>query len=170
LLNSLIQQSELPTNKPKKNGVEFFKFHKVKNNFEITGILDEVEGINSYNDYTQKLQAVIDTKPSPDKNEAKLAAEGYGHLRSAIEIFVEDVILKGTVKRYKKGIAFPSLLRIEGIKIDTNKGAINDIYEKCCISIDGHSSPEEIHTTPTIAELQADYDKFIKLRSIFKER
>lgn len=164
LLHSLIQQSELDTNK--QANVEF-QFHKVKNNFGITGILDEVEEINSLNYYTKKLQAVIDTKPSPDQDEAKLAAEGYGHLRSAIEIAVEDDILKKTVKRYKKGVAFPSLLRIEGNKIDTNKGKVNDIYEKCCVSIDGHSSPEEIHTTPTIAELKVDYDEFKKVRKEF---
>jgi energy-coupling factor transporter ATP-binding protein EcfA2 len=164
LLHSLIQQSELDTNKQAKVD---FEFHKVKNNFGVTGILDEVEEINSFSYYTKKLQAVIETKPSPDQDEAKLAAEGYGHLRSAIEISVEDDLLKKTVKRYKKGVAFPSLLRIEGNKIDTNKGKINDIYEKCCVSIFGHSSPEEIHTTPTIAELKVDYEEFKKVRKIF---
>jgi ABC-type multidrug transport system ATPase subunit len=164
LLHSLIQQSELDTNK--QANVDF-QFHKVKNNFGITGILDEVEEINSFSYYIKKLQAVIDTKPSPDQDEAKLAAEGYGHLRSVIEIAVEDDLLKKTIKRYKKGVAFPSLLRIEGSKIDTNKGKINDIYEKCCVSIDGHSSPEEIHTTPTIAELKVDYEEFKKVRKIF---
>nr|WP_288836378.1 AAA family ATPase [uncultured Flavobacterium sp.] len=164
LLHSLIQQSELDTNK--QANVDF-EFHKVKNNFGITGILDEVEEINSYSYYTKKLQAVIDVKPSPDQDEAKLAAEGYGHLRSAIEISVEEDLLKKTVKRYKKGVAFPSLLRIEGSKIDTNKGKVNDIYEKCCVSIDGHSSPEEIHTTPTIAELKVDYEEFKRVRKIF---
>jgi energy-coupling factor transporter ATP-binding protein EcfA2 len=164
LLHSLIQQSELDTNK--QANVEF-KFHKVKNNFGITGILDEVEEINSFNYYTKKLQAVIDTKPSPDQDEAKLAAEGYGHLRSAIEISVEDDLLKKIVKRYKKGVAFPSLLRIEGSKIDTYKGKLNDIYEKCCVSIDGHSSPEEIDTTPTIAELKDGYEEFKKVRKLF---
>jgi len=164
LLHSLIQQSELDTNK--QANIDFV-FHKVRNNFGITGILDEVEEINSFGYYTKKLQAVIDTRPSPDQDEAKLVAEGYGHLRSAIEISVEDDLLKKTIKRYKKGVAFPSLLRIEGNKIDTNKGKINDIYEKCCVSIDGHSSPEEIHTTPTITELKVDYEEFKKVRKIF---
>ncbi len=167
LLHSLIQQSELGTNK--QANIDF-KFQKVKSNFGITGILDEVEEINSFTYYTKKLQAVIDIKPSPEQDEAKLAAEGYGHLRSAIEISVEDDLLNKTVKRYRKGVAFPSLLKIEGSKIDINKGDINDIYEKCCVSIDGHSSPEEIHTTPTIAELKVDYDKFKKIRKIFTSK
>lgn len=163
LLNSLIQQSELDTNKQTNI---LFKFHKLKSNFGITGILDEVEEINSYSFYTKKLQAVIDTKPN-GQDEAKLAAEGYGHLRASIEVSVEDDILKKIIKRYKKGVAFPSLLRINGNKLDIHKGKLNDIYEKCCVSIDGHSSPSEIHTTPTIEELKADYAEFKTLRANF---
>jgi len=164
LLHSLIQQSELETNKQAK--VQF-EFYKVKNNFGITGILDEVEELNSFSYYTKKLQAVIDTKPTADQDESKLAAEGYGHLRSAIEMTVEDYLLKKTIKRYKKGVAFPSLLRIDGGKLDIHKGKINDIYEKCCVSIAGHSSPSELHTTPTIKELHTDYDQFKTVRKIF---
>jgi len=96
-----------------------------------------------------------------------LAAEGYGHLRSAIEMTVEDDLLKKTIKRYKKGVAFPSLLRIDGGNLDIHKGKINDIYEKCCVSIAGHSSPSELHTTPTIKELHTDYDQFKTVRRVF---
>ena len=163
LLNSFIQQSELDTNK--QTGVDF-SFYSVKNNFQETGIIDEVEEVNSYSYYKKKLEGVISA--SPDGNEeAQLAAEGYGHLRSAIEISVEEDILKKTVKRYRKGVAFPSLLRIEGDKIDAHKGRLNDIYEKCCVSIAGHSSPSEIHTTPTIEELKTDFESFKQLRKNF---
>lgn len=162
-LHSLIQQSELDHHR--QAGIEFI-FHRVKENFGITGVLDEVEEINSFSYYTKKLNLVLQTKPD-GQDEEKLAAEGYGHLRSAIEISVEDDLFKKTIKRYKKGVAFPSLLRVEGGKIDQHKGKLNDIYEKCCVSFVGHSSPEEIHTTPTIAELKIDYEEFKKIRSQF---
>jgi hypothetical protein len=162
-LHSLIQQSELDHHK--QEGIEF-KFHRVKENFGITGVLDEVEEINSFSYYTKKLNLVLQTK-SDGQDEAKLAAEGYGHLRAAIEISVEDDLFRKTIKRYKKGVAFPSLLRVEGSKIDQYKGKLNDIYEKCCVSIVGHSSPEEIQTTPTIAELKIDYEEFKKIRAQF---
>jgi hypothetical protein len=139
----------------------------VTKSFGITGILDEAEEINSFGYYKKKLEAVINTKQPLDQNEAELAAKGYGHLRSVIEITVEDELLQRTVKRYRKGIAFPSLLRIEGGKIDTNKGKLNDIYEKCCASIVGHSSPEEIHRTPTIDELSTNYEEFKTVRKMF---
>jgi len=164
LLHSLIQQSELDTNKQAHVN---FEFCKVKNNFGITGILDEVEEINSLSYYTKKLQAVIDTKQTEDQDESKLASEGYGFLRSAIEVTVEDDLFKKTIKRYKKGVAFPALLRIEGSKIDAHKGKLNDIYEKCCVSIIGHSSPSELDTSPKIDELKIDYEEFKKVRKNF---
>jgi len=163
LLHSLIQQSELDHHR--QSGIQFM-FHRVKENFGMTGVLDEVEEINSFSYYTRKLNHVLQTNPE-GQDEAKLAAEGYGHLRAAIEISVEDDMLKKTIKRYKKGVAFPSLLRVEGGKIDTHKGKLNDIYEKCCVSIDGHSSPEEIPSTPTITELKIDFDEFKKVRANF---
>jgi energy-coupling factor transporter ATP-binding protein EcfA2 len=163
LLNSFIQQSELDTNK--QNKVEI-KFNSVRTNFDETGIVGDVEELNSYSYYISKLNAVLSTKQE-GQEESKLAAEGYGHLRSAIEVSVEEDILKKTVKRYRKGVAFPSLLRIEGKKIDDLKSSINDIYEKCCVSIDGHSSPTEIHTTPTIIDLKNDFEQFKLIRRNF---
>lgn len=163
MLHSFIQQSELEHHK--QAGVSFL-FHRVKENFGVTGILDEVAEVNSYTYYQKKLNAVLQVKPN-GQDEAKLAAEGYGHLRSMIEITVENDLFKKTIKRYKKGVAFPSLLRVDGRKIDAYKGRLNDIYEKCCVSIDGHSSPEEIHTTPTINELKTDFEEFKKIRSQF---
>jgi energy-coupling factor transporter ATP-binding protein EcfA2 len=164
LLNSLIQQSELETNKQENVA---FNFYSVKNNFGETGILDEVEEINSHAYYIKKLNKVLECLDKT-MNEEKLAAEGYGHLRSAIEICVEEDILKRTIKRYRKGVAFPALLRIEGTKIDALKGDLNHLYEKCCTSIDGHSSPTEIHVTPTIDALKIDYEAYKKIKSSFK--
>lgn len=163
LLHSLIQQSELDHHK--QANIQFI-FHRVKENFGTTGLLDEVEEVNSYTYYTKTLNVVLQTNPE-GQDEAKLAAEGYGHLRSAIEITVEDDLFKRTIKRYKKGVAFPSLLRVNGNKIDEHKAKLNDIYEKCCVSIAGHSSPEEIQTTPKIEELKSDYEEFKKIRKEF---
>lgn len=163
LLNSFIQQKELEINKPPAMD---FVFYRVKTNFGETGILDEVEEINSYSYYSKKLDLVLQTKPN-GKSEEELAAKGYGHLRSAIEVTVEESVLKNVIKRYRKGVAFPSFIRIDGGKLDACKKELNDIYEKCCVSIDGHSSPEENHTTPTLDELKNDYEEFKKVRKQF---
>ncbi|HUB62833.1 MAG TPA: AAA family ATPase, partial [Puia sp.] len=163
LLNSLLQQSELDTNK--QEGVSF-KFYSLRNNYDETGILGEVEELNSFSDYRKKVEAAINGR-KPGADETKLAREGYGHLRAAIEISVEREVLKRTIVRYAKGVAFPALLRIRGDILDAHKGALNDIYEKCCVAINGHSSPSVIQTTPTINELKADLDSFLKIRAHF---
>ncbi len=88
LLHSLIQQSELEHNK--QAGLQF-NFHQVKENFETTGVLDEVEEVNSYTYYTKKLNGML-SAGHEGQEECKLAAEGYGYLRSAIEITVEVIV------------------------------------------------------------------------------
>lgn len=163
LLNSLIQQSELPTNK--QENIDF-NFIKVKSNFGVTGVVDEVEEINSYSHYTKKLHKILETK-SEGQDEEQLAAQGYGHLRSAIEVSVESDILQKSIKRYSKGVAFPAFLRVRGKEIDEHKGALNDIYEKCCTAIEAHSSPEEVPSTPNMEELKADYGNFKAIRTVF---
>ena len=165
LLNSFIQQSKLDY---QKQAVDFI-FHSVKVNFGTTGILDEVEEINSYKYYKTKLNNILNTK-SDGHDEATLAAEGYGHLRSAIEVSVENDLLKNTITRYGKGVSFPSFLRMNGSRIDESKSPLNDIYEKCCVSIAGHSSPEQIHSTPSISELKIDFKEFEDIRKEYNKQ
>ena len=161
LMNNLIQQSELATNK--NNG---FKAYSLKNNFDETGILEEYAEVNSFSYYKKKAEAAVNGR-RPGTDEEKLAREGYGHLRAAIEVTVEQDILAKTIVRHGSGIAFPGLVRIQGEKLDEHKGSLNDIYEKCCKSIDGHSSSPVVHTTPTINELKSDLESFLKIRKHF---
>jgi len=58
-------------------------------------------------------------------------------------------------------------VRIQGEKLDEHKGSLNDIYEKCCKSIDGHSNSPVVHTTPMINELKADLESFLNIRKHF---
>lgn len=161
LLNSLKQQAELETNK--KAG---FQFYSLRNNFGETGILGDAEDMNSITYFIGKVNEIV-SGSRRDMEEARLAREGYGHLRAAIEVSVEQEIFQKTILRYRKGVAFPSLLRVKGSKIDECKDVLNNIYEKCCVSIDGHSSPMELHTTPTVAELKTDRDAFLAIRKNF---
>ncbi|HEY2347569.1 MAG TPA: hypothetical protein VGH64_01075, partial [Puia sp.] len=133
-----------------------------------TGFLHSFEELNSYKYYNDKLNAILSAGSSGGE-EDKMAAEGYGHLRAAMEVCVEESVFKNVVKRYRKGVAFPALLRIDCAKIEEHRESLNDIYEKCCVSIAGHSSPAEIHVSPTLAELRVDFDMFKKLRTIFNQ-
>jgi recombinational DNA repair ATPase RecF len=162
LLNSFIQQNELPNNVHIKS-----IFHHVKRDLDETGFLVPFQELNSITSYLSNLNVLL-ASGKTGRDEGEMAAQGYGHLRAAIELFVEEEMFQRVVKRYRKGVAFPALMRVNGNKIEECKTGLNDIYEKCCVSIEGHSSPTELHTTPTLAELKTDLEAFKEIRKAFK--
>jgi len=166
LLNSIQQQKDLDTTK--QEGINISTL-SVRNNFDETGVLGQVEELNTLSYYRDKYNDVL-SRVKPGADEAILAAEGYGHLRSAIEVAVEHDILEKTIVRYRKGVAFPSLIRVKGKLIDEQKDGLNTVYERCCVFIAGHSSPTVIYTRPTIAGLRMDWEAFMKIRSLFTKK
>ena len=80
-------------------------FRSVNNNYGDTGIIDDVEEINSYNFYNSKIKAILNNKPN-GQSESKLAKEGYGHLRAAIEVTVEDQLFEKYNQKISKRRCF----------------------------------------------------------------
>jgi hypothetical protein len=85
-----------------------------------------------------------------------------------MELFVERKVLQGTVKRYQKNIALTNFLKVDGSLIDTHKEKLNEIFERCCGYLNGHSDPEEIHGDPTLLEITADFNDFMTIKTAFK--
>lgn len=162
LFNSFLYFSKHPT-----FSELLFKFYNSKNEYEETGIITEAEEeINKVKSYISKINTTINNTPR-DRAEADVAEDGYGFLRSAIELFVEHEIFQGTVKRYQKNITLTSFVKVDGALLDSNKSKLNEIFERCCGFIKGHSNPTEIHNDPTIAGLKLDFDEFSNIRSRF---
>jgi hypothetical protein len=162
LFNSFLFFSKQPSYKSLK-----YKFYNSKNNFNETGLITEAEEeINKVTSYISKINAIISNTPK-DRDESDISEDGYGYLRSAIELCVESEIFHGTVKRYQKNIALTSFMKVNGDKINTHKDDLNEIFERCCGFIKGHSNPEEIYNEPTINELKVDFEEFIKIRKSF---
>ena len=88
-------------------------------------------------------------------------------MRSAIELCVEYEIFQGTVKRYQKNIALTSFIKVDGTTLNIHKDKLNEIFERCCGYIKGHSNPTPIHNDPTILELKSDFDEFKTIRAAF---
>ena len=93
-----------------------------------------------------------------DSKRDHLAAEGYGLLRSAIEVLVESHILCNTVKRYQKNVAVTNFEKIKTDKIDAHRENLSIIFSRCCGFIDGHTSPDEIPDKPDLESLKTDFD------------
>lgn len=143
------------------------KFYNSKNEYLQTGIISEAEEeINKVKSCISKINTILNSAAG-DREEADVAEDGYGFLRSAIELFVEHEIFQGTVKRYQKNIALTNFVKVDGALLDTHKNKLNEIFERCCGFIKGHSNPTEIHNDPTVASLKLDFDEFSNIRSQF---
>lgn len=143
------------------------KLYNAKNGYDETGIITEAdEEKNSVKDYISKINIVINNTPKK-RPEAEVAEDGYGYLRSAIELFIEHEIFCGTVKRYQKNVALTNFVKVDGALLNTHKAKLNEIFEHCCGFIKGHSNPEEIYQDPTILGLKIDFDEFKAIRDAF---
>lgn len=162
LFNSFLYFSNQQTFKALK-----CKFYNSKNEYDETGFITEAEEeINKVKEYIAKINVILNNTPK-DRPEAEVAEDGYGHLRSAIELLVEYEIFQGTVKRYQKNIALTSFLKVNGVLLNTHKDKLNEIFERCCGFIKGHSNPTEIHNDPTVTGLKIDFDEFTAIRTSF---
>ena len=58
-------------------------------------------------------------------------------------------------------------MKVDGNILNTHKDKLNEIFERCCGYIKGHSNPTPIHNDPTMIELKTDFDEFKKIREAF---
>lgn len=162
LFNSLLYFSKQPSYKSIST-----KFYNCKNDYDETGLITEAEEeINKVTSYISKINALINNS-SKDRPEAEIAEDGYGYLRSAIELCVEYDIFQGTIKRYQKNVTLTSFVKVDGDKLNAYKDNLNELFERCCGYIKGHSNPSEIHNDPNMTELKADFEEFKRIRSAF---
>ncbi|MDB4925838.1 AAA family ATPase [Mucilaginibacter sp.] len=160
LFNSLLYFKSLPVHKEL-----FFVFYNSKNEHETTGVIDSADEINTVKTYIGKINVLINGPKN--RPEVEMAEDGYGYLRSAIELCVEHEIFNGTVKRYQKNVALTQFIKVDGQLLDANKEKLNEIFERCCGYIKGHSNPMEIHNDPSLTDLNRDFTEFKTIRSLF---
>jgi energy-coupling factor transporter ATP-binding protein EcfA2 len=164
LFNSLLHEKELPI-----YGRLESKFYDIKAEYGFTGIIRESEAEStSVRKHVSKINSLIQGAKSSGRPENDVAAEGYGELRSAIELSVELVMFQGAVKRYKKNVSLGIFSKVNGLKIDNHKGKLNEIYERCCGFTNAHSNPMPITTEPKLVDLQTDLTSFNTILADFK--
>jgi len=164
LFNSLMHQcGQPPFNTLDK------KFYNSKNQYGISGYI--VEADEEINGVTESIKAINKLFNPIDKTrqEEDIAAEGFAHLRAAIELCVENKIFRQTVRRYKKNIMLSAFVKVNGALLDTHKYMLNDIYDRCCGYIAAHSNPTEIGDRPTLDALTTDFESFKAINTSFKD-
>ena len=144
-----------------------YKFYNSLKEYDFMGVITEAEEEkNKVNQRIKKINALINNK-SKDRSEAEVAKEGFGELRSAIELCIEHEIFNGTIQRYQKHISLGRFIQVNAKGLDKYKTSLNDIYELCCGFINAHSNPELVDNNPSIEDLKAYFETFQKIRSEF---
>lgn len=161
LFNSLLYYSKQPS----YTGI-VFKLYNSKNEYDETGFITDAEEINKVSDYIKNINKLINNM-SNDRSEVDVAEDGYGYLRSAIELLVEHDVFQGTVKRYQKNVALTQFVKVNGTMIDKHKDKLNEIFERCCGFIKGHSNPSDVYNKPKLIELKNDFAEFMKIKDAF---
>lgn len=92
----------------------------------------------------------------------------YGYLRAAIELFICEKVLQGTVERFRFDIRVGKFSEINVEALQKNQLKLTKIFERCCRFIDGHSSSPYAKVTPDFTGFKVDYEEFNKIKKEFK--
>ncbi|MBQ2883497.1 MAG: AAA family ATPase [Alphaproteobacteria bacterium] len=92
----------------------------------------------------------------------------YGYLRAAIELFICEKVLQGTVERFRFEIRVGKFSEINVAALQKNQLKLTNIFEKCCRFIDGHSSSPYAKLNPDFTGFKADYEEFNQIKKEFK--
>lgn len=160
LFNSLLYLSKQPNFKQMN-----YKFYNAQKDYDFVGVISEAEEEkNKVTENIKSINKLINNKPK-DRSEVDVAKEGFGELRSGIELFIEHEVFNGTVQRYQKHISLGKFIKVNSDLIGKHKDALNDMYDRCCGFIGAHSNPEIVYNDPTIEDLKADFEEFKKIRA-----
>ena len=162
LFNSLLYSSNQPNFKHLS-----YKFYNSQKEYDFVGVItDAEEEKNKVKQNISNINKLIYNK-AKDRSEIDVAKEGFGELRSAIELCIEHEIFNGTIQRYQKHVSLGKFIQVNTDGLEKHKVTLNDMYERCCGFINAHSNPEHVYNDPTIEDLTADFEEFKKIRSEF---
>jgi hypothetical protein len=156
--------------KESKMSIDYI-YYTVEKDLNFTGYLYEnvPPHKETYRTYESKINSILNSsKDERTQRESKLAQEGYNHLRSAIELLVEDEIFKQVVKRYKRNITFGQFEKINGTTFDTIKEELTEVFHQSCCYIEAHSNPVELAELPTLEQLKQDFERIKEIRKLFQ--
>ena len=107
-----------------------------------------------------------DARASTGAKRAGNIASAYGHLRTWIEMFVEDELLNGSIKRHRANISVDRLRDVDGAAVNRATETLIHIYDRSSRRMWPHSQPfEALQSRPTLQELEDDWTVLQNLRN-----
>ena len=94
------------------------------------------------------------------ESQAALIERAYDKMRSWCEVVVEDELLQGVTKRHQPNVQMTKLPQIRVDRLSAAIEPINELYEKACRIMGGHSQPlETLAVRPTLDEARKDWEE-----------
>lgn len=104
-------------------------------------------------------EAIQDADRTSAEERAAHVRTGYDWIRSWCEVFVEMEVLQGVTQRYQPNVMMGALDKIKSEALPGCIATVNEVFNRACRLIDGHSQPLASQTTsPKLAELKADWE------------
>lgn len=99
------------------------------------------------------------------ESQVALIERSYDKIRAWCEVVVEEEILQGVTKRYQPNVQMTKLPRIRVDRLTAAIPAMNELYEKACRVMGGHSQPlETLAVRPSLDELKKDWERGLETR------
>jgi DNA-binding MarR family transcriptional regulator len=111
------------------------------------------KGVKERIDHLEKAQRAFEKLPRPAQPTSELASDlirQYSFLRATVERVVQDLVLNGTVQRYRDYIDVSRLEKVVGVTAD-EVAEIRRIYQRCHDLVEAHdpaSAKDEAPPTP----------------------
>lgn len=116
-----------------------------------------------------RINSTIQTAKSQE-GEARTALvhQGYSHIRSWCELFTEEEVLKGVVRRYEANVRMTTLPDIKADRLKATVAMVFRIFEDACRYTDAHSQPLiSSAVQPTLAQLEEDWKALQECRDAY---
>lgn len=94
------------------------------------------------------------------ESQAALIERAYDKIRAWCEVVVEEELLQGVTKRYQPNVQMTKLAKIRPERLSDAAKSLNEIFEKACRVMGGHSQPlETLAIRPSLDELKKDWQE-----------
>ena len=99
---------------------------------------------------------------------AALVHQGYSHIRSWCELFTEEELLNGVVRRYEANVRMTTLSDIKTDRLSASIATVAKVFNDACRYTDAHSQPLITSAVqPTLAGLEEDWKALQECRSAY---
>lgn len=145
------------------------KFYEVRGDNNVKGIVcpDVEPRLDTPTQIGGRISETIQRAKSADPAlQDALVERGYGLLRSWCEAFVEQELLQNVTQRYRANVMMGKLDQIKLDRFPDASRIANEIFDKSCRYMTGHSQPgEQLNVRASVQELEGDWAKAQQARS-----